>query len=82
MAAKTQHRISKFACLSSMILLLTLIFSGSAFAQYTYTWKTDTTYFIYPYLSTYPRVISIINPISYRASSTGVRHGSPSVIHA
>ena len=39
MAAKTSHRIS---CLS-MILLLTLIFRGHAFAQYTYTWKTDTT---------------------------------------
>ena len=44
MAAKTHHRILKFASLSSMILLLTLIFSGHAFAQYTYTWKTDTTY--------------------------------------
>ncbi len=44
MAAKTSQRISKFAYLSSMILLLTLIFSGHALAQYTYTWKTDTTY--------------------------------------
>ena len=44
MAAKTNHRISKFASLSSMILLLTLIFSGHALAQFTYTWKTDTTY--------------------------------------
>ncbi|MXZ09209.1 MAG: hypothetical protein F4Y79_07145 [Gemmatimonadetes bacterium] len=40
MTAKTHHRIS---CLS-MILLLTLIFSGHALAQFTYTWKTDTTY--------------------------------------
>ena len=40
MAGKTYHRIS---CLS-MILLLTLIISGPALAQYTYTWKTDTTY--------------------------------------
>ena len=39
MAAKTTHRIS---CLS-MILLLTLIFSGHAVAQFTYQWKTDTT---------------------------------------
>ncbi len=38
MAAKTSHCIS---CLS-LILLLTL--SGHAFAQFTYTWKTDTTY--------------------------------------
>ena len=38
MAGKTYHRIS---CLS-MILLLTL--SGHALAQFTYTWKTDTTY--------------------------------------
>ncbi len=43
MAAKTYLRISKFASLSSMILLLTLIFSGHAFAQFTYQWKTDTT---------------------------------------
>lgn len=43
MAQKTHHRISKFASLS-MILLLTLIFSGHALAQYTYQWKTDTTY--------------------------------------
>ena len=42
MATKTYHRISKFASLSSMILLLTL--SGHAFAQFTYTWKTDKTY--------------------------------------
>ena len=40
MPQKTYHRIS---CLS-MILLLILIFSGHALAQYTYTWKTDTTY--------------------------------------
>ena len=39
MALKTSHRIS---CLS-MILLLTLIFSGHAVAQFTYQWKTDTT---------------------------------------
>ena len=44
MVFKTSHRISKFACLSSIILLLTLIFSGHALAQFTYTWKTDTTY--------------------------------------
>ena len=44
MEAKTHHCISKFACLSSMILLLTFIFSGHALAQFTYTWKTDTTY--------------------------------------
>ena len=44
MAAKTHHRILRFACLSSMTLLLTLIFSGHALAQFTYTWKTDTTY--------------------------------------
>ena len=48
MAHKTSHRISekikKFASLSSMILLLTLIFSGHAVAQFTYQWKTDTTY--------------------------------------
>ena len=47
MAHKTYHHISektkKLASLGSMILLLTLIFSGHAFAQYTYTWKTDTT---------------------------------------
>ena len=41
MAAKTSHCISKLASLS-MILLLTL--SGHALAQYTYQWKTDTTY--------------------------------------
>ena len=40
MTPKTYHRIS---CLS-MTLLLTLIFSGPAFAQFTYHWKTDTTY--------------------------------------
>ena len=44
MALKTSHLISKFSSLSSMILLLTLIFNGHALAQYTYTWKTDTTY--------------------------------------
>ena len=44
MAQKTSHLISKFASLSSMTLLLALIFSGHALAQYTYTWKTDTTY--------------------------------------
>ena len=44
MAAKTNHRILRFACLSSMILLMALIFSGHALAQFTYTWKTDTTY--------------------------------------
>ena len=38
------EKIKKFASLSSIILLLTLMFSGHAFAQYTYTWKTDTTY--------------------------------------
>ena len=43
MAAKTHHRTPRFACLSSM-LLLTLISSGHALAQFTYTWKTDTTY--------------------------------------
>ncbi|MCY3871880.1 MAG: hypothetical protein OXG87_20210 [Gemmatimonadetes bacterium] len=40
MPQKTYHRIS---CLS-MILLIALIFSGHALAQYSYTWKTDTTY--------------------------------------
>jgi len=44
MAAKTHHHILRFASLSSMILLMALIFSGHAFAQFTYTWKTDTTY--------------------------------------
>lgn len=44
MAAETHHRIFKFASLSSTVLLLTLIFSGPALAQYSYTWKTDTTY--------------------------------------
>lgn len=44
MTPKTHHRILRFACLSSMILLLSLIFSGHALAQFTYTWKTDTTY--------------------------------------
>ena len=43
MTLKTSHLISKFASLN-MILLLTLIFSGPAFAQFTYQWKTDTTY--------------------------------------
>ena len=41
----SSKKIKKIPCLSSsIILLLTLILSGSAFAQYTYTWKTDTTY--------------------------------------
>ena len=44
MTSKTHPRISKFACLSSMIFLLILIFSGHALAQFTYTWRTDTTY--------------------------------------
>ena len=44
MAAKTHHRILRFSSLSSMILLMALIFSGHALAQFTYTWKTDTTY--------------------------------------
>ncbi|MCY3681558.1 MAG: hypothetical protein OXH16_09175 [Gemmatimonadetes bacterium] len=44
MTSKTHHRISKFTCLSSMIFLLILIFSGHSLAQFTYTWKTDTTY--------------------------------------
>ena len=44
MTTKTHHRILRFASLSSMILLLTLIFSGHALAQFTYTWKTDQTY--------------------------------------
>ena len=44
MTAKTHHHILRFAFLSSMILLIALIFSGHALAQYTYTWKTDTTY--------------------------------------
>ena len=52
MDKKTYHRISKFASLSSMILLIALIFSGHAFAQFsehaftqfTYQWKTDTSY--------------------------------------
>ena len=44
MTTKTNHRTSKFASLSSIALLIALIFSGHAFAQYTYTWKTDTTY--------------------------------------
>ncbi len=43
MAQKTNHRILRFASLN-MILLLTLIFSGHAVAQFTYQWKTDTTY--------------------------------------
>ena len=41
MTPKTYHRISR---LSSIALLLTLIFSGHALAQFTYQWKTDTTY--------------------------------------
>ncbi len=41
----SSEKIKKFVSLSSsVILLLTLIFSGPAFAQYSYTWKTDTTY--------------------------------------
>ena len=44
MDKKTYHRISKFVCLSSMILLIALILSGHALAQFNYTWKTDTTY--------------------------------------
>ena len=49
MAAKTYQRGSKktkkfMSLSSSMILLLTLIFSGPAVAQFTYQWKTDTTY--------------------------------------
>ena len=44
MTSKTHHRILRFASLSSMILLMVLIFSGHALAQFTYTWKTDTTY--------------------------------------
>lgn len=43
MAAKPNHLIPRFASLS-MILLLTLILSGHALAQYTYQWKIDTTY--------------------------------------
>ena len=43
MATKTYLRISKFASLISMVLL-TLIFSGHAFAQFSYQWKTDTTF--------------------------------------
>ena len=42
MAAKTSHRILRFASLN--MILLTLIFSGHALAQFTYQWKTDTTY--------------------------------------
>lgn len=35
----------KFAYLSSsVVLLIVFIFSGPAFAQYSYTWKTDTTF--------------------------------------
>ena len=44
MAAKTHHRILRFASLSSIILMIALIFNGHALAQYTYQWKTDTTY--------------------------------------
>ena len=44
MAAKTHHHVLRFASLSSIILLTALIFSGHALAQFTYTWKTDTTY--------------------------------------
>ena len=43
MAAKTNHRTSNFAYLGSIVLLLTLIFSGPALAQFTYQWKIDTT---------------------------------------
>ena len=43
MAHKISHRISKFVSLNSMVLL-TLIFSGHAFAQFSYQWKTDTTF--------------------------------------
>ena len=44
MTPKTHHRILRFASLSSVMILLTLIFSGHALAQFTYTWKTDTTF--------------------------------------
>ena len=41
----SSEKIKKFVSMnSSVILLLTFIFSGSTFAQYTYTWKTDTTF--------------------------------------
>lgn len=48
MKQKTYQHSSKktqrFACLSSSIILLALILCGHASAQYSYTWKTDTTY--------------------------------------
>ena len=41
----SSEKIKKFVSMnSSVILLLTFIFSGPAFAQYSYTWKTDTTF--------------------------------------
>ena len=41
----SSEKTQKFAYLSSsIILLLTLILCGHASAQYTYTWKTDTTF--------------------------------------
>ena len=44
MTPKTHHRIMRFASHSGAILLLILILSGHAFAQFAYTWKTDQTY--------------------------------------
>ena len=44
MTSKTHHRILRCGTQIGAILLLTLILSGHAFAQFTYTWKTDTTY--------------------------------------
>ena len=41
MSPKTHHHILRFARLT---LLLTLMLSGQALAQFTYTWKTDQTY--------------------------------------
>ena len=41
----SSEKTQKFACLSSnVVLLIVFILSGPAFAQYSYTWKTDTTY--------------------------------------
>ena len=48
MAEKTyqnsSEKIQKFAYLSSSVFLIVFIFSGPAFAQYSYTWNTDTTF--------------------------------------
>ena len=42
---RVPEKTKKFTCLSSsVVLLIVFIFSGHAFAQYSYTWKTDTTY--------------------------------------